>query len=403
MQIQGSTEDLHKMIDRTVLKYAQEIATKYPIITILGPRQAGKTTLTKAAFPDKEYVNLEHPVTRGFAESDPTGFLENYPNGAIFDEIQRVPKLLSYLQVIVDERDVDGLYILTGSHQFELQSEITQSLAGRTAILKLLPFSLTELASYGTLTSDELIFSGFYPRVHEKSINPTRAYSDYLETYIERDLRQIITIKDLSKFHTFIRLLAGRVGQLLNISNIANDTGVSQATVKEWISVLEASFVCFRLQPWQPTVRKRLIKAPKLYFYDVGLVSMLLGIEKSSQITTHPLRGNLYENMVIVDVLKSRYNRGATNNLLFYRDSNGNEVDLLYSIAENMIPIEIKSGKTISSDYFKGVNHFTNTFDNTPYGSIVVYSGHLEQRRSDCVVINELSVVKEIEKIETKI
>lgn len=391
------------MVHRNLIPYAQKLATQYPVITILGPRQAGKTTLAKSAFPKKEYVNLEHPMTRDFAHTDPVGFLEQYPNGAILDEIQRVPMLLSYIQTIVDQRDEEGLFILTGSHQFDLRQGINQSLAGRTAMLKLLPFTMSELSAYGNFSVDERLYSGFYPRIHEKKIEPTQAYSDYLETYIERDLRQIIMIKDLLKFRTFLRLLAGRVGQLLNITNLANDTGVSQATIKEWISVLEASFICFRLEPWQPTIRKRVTKTPKLYFYDVGLASMLIGIEKSSQIATHPLRGGLYENMVIVDVLKHRYNCGATNNLLFFRDSNGNEIDLLYLMADKMIPIEIKSGKTISQDYFKGINHFTKTFDTATYGSFVVYSGATEQKRSNCKVVNDSNIVSEIQIIEAEI
>lgn len=387
------------MVNRLLANYARSMARKYPIVTILGPRQSGKTTLAKMAFPNKEYVNLEHPVTRDYAISDPVGFLDNYPNGAIFDEIQRVPQLLSYLQVIVDAEDRVGLFILTGSHQFQLQEGISQSLAGRTALLKLLPFSMDEVKSYGELSAEEMIYSGFYPRIHEKKIDPTQAYGDYLETYIERDLREIIKIRDLSKFRTFLRLLAGRIGQLLNIANISNDTGVSQATVKQWISILESSFICFTLQPWHPTIRKRLIKASKLYFYDVGLVSMLLGIENEKQIITHPLKGNLYENLVIANVLKYRYNRGLRSNLLFYRDSNGNEVDLLYSVASDVVPIEIKSGKTITGDYFKGINNFINTFDNIKGGGIVVYSGNIEQKRGQTIVINHSNLDTAIEQL----
>ena len=387
------------MIPRSMLPFALELAGKYPVLTILGPRQSGKTTLARTAFPEKPYVNLEHPVTREFAETDPVAFLASYPDGAIFDEIQRVPHLLSYIQVIVDEKNAVGMYILTGSHQFDLRSSINQSLAGRTAILKLLPFSMAELTAYGEHSADELLFKGFYPRVHERNINPTQAYGDYLETYIERDLRQIIAIRDLSTFQKFLRLLAGRIGQLLNYANLANDAGVSQSTAKEWVSILEASFVCFQLQSWQPSIRKRLVKSPKLYFCDVGLSAMLLGIEHQTQIATHPLRGNLYENLVVVDLLKYRYNRGLRNNLLFYRDSNGNEVDVLYSIADAMLPIEIKSGQTISSDYLKGITHFESTIGNVPYGSMVVYNGPTEQKRGNCRIVNEKNCVSVLQEL----
>ena len=376
------------MIKRTLSDYAQYIFTKYPVITVTGPRQSGKTTLARQTFSEKPYVNLENPVVRQFAIEDPVGFLNQYPQGAVLDEIQRAPELLSYLQVIVDDKKENGLYVLTGSSQFELMEKISQSLAGRTALLKLLPFSIKELSSYKVESLDELIFKGFYPRIYDQDIPPGQAYGDYFETYIERDLRQLINIKNLNLFQRFVTLCAGRTGQLLNLSNLANDTGISHSTAREWMTVLEASYIVYLLPPFYRNIKKRLVKSPKLYFYDVGLACWLLGIENISHVKNHPLRGQLFENMAVVEALKYRYNLGKRDNLNFFRDSAGNEIDLIYNISHNLLPVEIKSGQTITSDYFKGFKIFKKVIPDLPYGQLVIYAGDKGQKRTDVKVIN---------------
>jgi hypothetical protein len=289
----------------------------------------------------------------------------------------------------VDEDQRDGLYILTGSQQFEISNNINQSLAGRTALVKLLPFSLTEIqSSYPLPTVDQLLYHGFYPRLWDKQLNPTQALGDYFQTYVERDLRQLVTIKDLTLFQRFIQLCAGRVGQLLNVSSLANDAGVSHTTAGNWISLLEASYIIFRLQPYYRNISKRLIKSPKLYFYDVGLATFLLNIETDGQVSRDPLRGNLFENLVVSEALKYRFNHGRQSNLYFYRESKGNEVDLVLVNGPDLFPIEIKSGMTITRDYFKGLRHFSKIFGNSiPRGSGLVYGGQEGQRRTDVTVV----------------
>ncbi len=277
------------MVRRELGEYAAFIATKYPVVTITGPRQSGKTTLAKYVFSEKPYANLEDPVTREFALTDPKAFLAQFHDGAVIDEIQRVPELFSYIQVLIDGQKRNGMFVLTGSHQFAVQHSISQSLAGRTALLKLLPFSIQEAFTYGELSIDELLRSGFYPGIFDQAIPPTQAYGDYFETYVERDLRQIINIKDLRSFQTFVRLCAGRIGQLLNLNSLAADTGVSQPTARQWLSILENSFIVFTLPPYHANIRKRLVKSPKLYFYDIGLATWLCGIEEDRHVSNHPL------------------------------------------------------------------------------------------------------------------
>lgn len=370
------------MIDREISSYLSELAQKYPVVTITGPRQSGKTTLAKAVFKNMDYVNLELLDIREFARSDPRGFLRRIPNGAILDEIQRAPELISYIQGIVDDSGKNGMFILTGSQQFEVSNSINQSLAGRTALLKLLPFSFTEVKNnYGFTSIDDVVYKGFYPRIYDHQLNPTQASADYFETYVERDLRQLIQIKNLGTFQKFVRLCAGRISQLLNLHGLANDVGVSHTTAREWLTILEASYVVFLLQPFHKNIKKRLIKSPKLYFYDVGLVCYLLGIENLAHLESHPLRGYLFENLVVMEILKYRYNHGKKNNLNFYRDSVGNEVDVIYNIGANQLPIEIKAGETVTSSFFKGLNAFEKVIPDLPYGKLVVYAGgHGESR-----------------------
>jgi predicted AAA+ superfamily ATPase len=375
------------MIPRTLAPVVQKLAGKYPVVTVTGPRQSGKTTLCRAVFPEKAYVNLESPDLREFARSDPRGFLSAYSDGAILDEIQRVPELASYLQPMVDARGERGLFVLTGSQQFEVMTTITQSLAGRTALLKLLPLSIEELSAAGIqLPTDRLLLTGFYPRLYDAGLNPTQALGDYVETYVERDVRQLITIKDLALFERFVRVCAGRVGQLLNLQSLGNDVGISHTTARSWLTLLEASYVVFLLQPWHTNIAKRQIKSPKLYFYDVGLAAYLLGAENEAHISRHPLRGSLFENLVIIEALKYRYHRGKRSNLYFWRDARGSEVDLLIENGPDVVPVEIKAGATIADDYFKGLRAFAARLPEPPRRKALVYGGSERQSRSEAMI-----------------
>lgn len=371
------------MIPRKIQAVVLGSAESMPIVSIVGPRQSGKTTLARSLFKDHGYVSLENPDTRAYALEDPRGFLEDHKNGAIFDEVQRAPDLLSYLQGMVDDDPRAGRFILTGSQHFLLMRDVSQSLAGRTAIHALLPLSLDEIQStHRYLTPDALVHRGFYPRLYERDQDPYPLLRDYFQTYIERDLRSLLRVQDLQTFETFVRLCAGRVGQLLNLTSLANDVGVSATTARDWIGLLETSFVLFRLSPYHANISKRLIKSPKIYFHDVGLAAYLCGIEEESHLRNHPLRGQLFENLIIADFLKKRYNEGRDNRLCFYRDSSGNEVDLLYPIGPDFLPVEVKSGRTISKDAFKGLKSFASVrADKGPFG-LIVYGGDEVQRRT---------------------
>lgn len=344
-------------IKREIEKEVLESAKEYPVITITGPRQSGKTTLVKHLFPNLTYFSLEAPDIRESVKSDPRQFLSTIKEGGVLDEIQRVPELLSYIQEIVDNATNRPLFILTGSNQIELINGITQTLAGRTALIKLLPFSLKELTKFRPEnTTDSLLIKGFYPGIYTQNRNAHRAHSNYYATYIERDLRQILAIQNLSQFQHFIRLCAGRVAQLLNASTIANEVGVSVPTIKSWLSILESSFIIYLLKPWHSNLGKRLIKSPKIYFYDVGMATFLLGIETEQQMSRDPLRGNLFENLVVMELLKKQINKGKTPQIYFYRDSNGNEVDVLVQ-DKQLIAYEIKSSQTYHSSFLKGLLH----------------------------------------------
>ncbi len=371
------------MIEREIAPCLVGLFERYPFVTVTGPRQSGKTTLCRAAFPHLAYVNLEAPDQREFAESDPRGFLARFGEGAILDEIQRVPDLLSYLQVLADKAGRNGLFVLTGSEQFRLSDATSQSLAGRTALLRLLPFSLAERRRTGASDGvDDILYSGFYPRIHDRKLEPRQALGDYFETYVERDVRRIGEIRNLANFRRFVRLCAGRVGQLANLSALGADAGVSHTTAGHWLTVLEASYVVFRLPPFHANIRKRLVKTPKLYFCDVGLASHLVGIEHAGQIATHPLRGPLFENAVVAEALKHRFNRGRRSNLSFFRDSRGLECDLLYGNGDGMGAIEIKSGATIASDWFDSLDRVARELPDTA-ARAVVYGGSERQSRRD--------------------
>ena len=345
------------MIKRHISTELMSLIAEYPVITILGPRQAGKTTLARLCLPEYEYYNLEHPETRQLAIDDPKAFMARCGKKVILDEIQRVPELLSYIQVIVDEAQLNGQFVLTGSHQLALQEAITQSLAGRTSILNLLPLSIAELkgANIRFTNPESYIYQGFLPRVHDQQQRPTQAYSNYYQTYVERDVRQLINIKDFMLFEKFMKLLAGRAGQLLNHSSLANDVGVTVATIKNWLSILEASFIIFKLPPYFENFGKRVVKSPKYYFIDTGLLCFLLGIEKPEQVARDPLVGQLFENLVVIEFLKSRTNRGYLPGLYFFRDSNGLEVDLIFQQGRQLTAIEVKSSSTYHPSMLKAL------------------------------------------------
>lgn len=390
------------MIARNLEHEVRHAAASYPVVTIVGPRQSGKTTLVRALFPEKPYVSLEAPDVRAFAVDDPRSFLGQYPDGAILDEIQRVPDLLSYLQGMVDDDPRSGRYILTGSQHFLLMRDVSQSLAGRTAILTLLPLSLDELGDkIEGLSLEQMLFNGFYPRLYERPMSPYRLLRDYFATYVERDVRSLLKVHDLQLFETFIGLCAGRVGQLLNLTALAADAGVSSTTAREWISLLETSFILFRLTPWHANIGKRLVKMPKLYFYDVGLAVHLCGVEDASQLRNHPLRGAFFENMIIGDMLKSRYNQGRDSRFCFYRDSTGKEVDLLYPIGPDYLPVEMKSGRTISSEWFSGLKSFAKIRTDSGPPGLVVYGGDENQNRSAGRICGWQSVPQVLAKIES--
>jgi predicted AAA+ superfamily ATPase len=349
------------MITRTASRKIKQLATKFPVVGLLGPRQSGKTTLARELFPRKPYVSFENQDMVLLALRDPRAFLSLYANGAIFDEIQRIPQLLSYLQEVVDHhKKKAGLFVITGSQNLLLLETISQTLAGRVAFIQLLPFSLAELSDikWGKQGLEEVLLKGGYPRLHQQRISPTDYYPNYLLTYVERDVRLIKNISNLGLFQRFLKICATRVGQQVNYSAIANDCGIDQKTVLQWLGILEASFIAFRLQPFYNNLGRRLLQMPKLYFYDTGVCSSLLEIENVKQMAHHPLRGALMENLMIIEVLKSRLNRGLRSNLFYWRDRTGNEIDLLLDQSAGVVPVEIKSASTFHPDFLKGIRYW---------------------------------------------
>ncbi len=383
------------LLTRTAEKELRTLAGQFKAVAVVGPRQSGKTTLVRMAFPDKAYVSLENPDTRRFAIEDPRGFIAGYPDGAILDEIQRTPDIFSYLQQVLDENKGKGRFIITGSNNFLLQENISQSLAGRVGYLYLLPLSINELPKH-KLSVNEQIHKGFYPAMYEQEgqTEVGKYYLNYIRTYIEWDVRLIRNVTDLYAFERFLRLCAGRTGQLLNMNSLAVETGVDNKTIGAWLSVLEASFVVFRLQPYHKNYNKRIVKMPKLYFYDTGVASALLGIENPAQLALHPFRGGLFENMIIVDFLKSRYNKGKPNNLYFWRDSLGTEIDLLVEKANSLLPIEIKSGQTITDDYFKSMSAWLRISGMEK--GWVIYAGDEKQVRSNGITVLPLNEMERL-------
>ncbi len=376
---------IYRQIESEIL----EMAVSYPVVTLTGPRQSGKTTVIRHVFKDYPYINLEAPDVLEEIKSDPRKFLRIYKNGVIIDEIQKFPELLSYIQVTVDEDKKLGQFILTGSHQLALAQAVTQSLAGRTALLNLLPLSIAELQSqHKNMETDEYLVSGFYPRIYESNITPLKYYRDYVGAYVERDIRQLINIKDMSLFRKCVKLLAGRVGQILNHQNLANEVGVSSHTIKSWLSILEALYIIILLPPYFENFGKRAIKSPKVYFTDVGLACYLLGITEVMQISRDPLRGSLFENMVVMEFFKNRYNKGLSGDLYFYRDNNQNEVDLIFKKGSSLVPVEIKSSETFQRHFIKGLEKFNNISNNNPRVGFLVYAGTRSMAIKDFHVIN---------------
>ncbi len=376
-------------LKREIEKEFKHLMAHYPVVTLMGPRQSGKTTLSRHAYPKKPYYNLEEPDTRLLIEGDPRSFFNRHPDGAILDEIQRSPELLSYIQNIVDEKKENGLFILTGSHQFSLHQAITQSLAGRTAILELLPFTLHEIQDQvPAFELDDYLLNGFLPAVYDRDINPTVAYRNYVKTYVERDVRQLINIKDLNLFQQFIRLTAGRVGSIFNIDGLSNDVGISHNTTKNWLSLLEAAYILRPLQPYFENFGKRLIKSPKFYFSDVGMLSYLLDLETKNQIAHDRLRGHLFENLVIMDLVKTKLNQGKEAHFYYYRDHNQNEVDLIIKQGNHLIPVEIKSSATFNPALLKSLNFYKKLVgDRAPIG-FLIYAGTQEMQIGDVHIIN---------------
>tara|TARA_R110002050_G_scaffold245367_1_gene382967 strand:+ start:35813 stop:36985 length:1173 start_codon:yes stop_codon:yes gene_type:complete len=369
------------MISRNIKGKLIEISSYFPVVTVTGPRQSGKTTLIKDAFPNLPYELLESPDKKALVMADPRAFLDKFPNGAILDEVQNIPELFSYLQGIVDDNP-EIKFILSGSQNFLLLEKITQTLAGRTGVMKLLPLSLVELSNTSFYPKNvfEFIFKGGYPRLYNQKIPTEVFYSSYIQTYVERDVRTITNIGDLNTFQTFLSLCAGRVGQILNVDSLASDTGVTFNTAKKWLSILETSYIIRLLYPHHKNFNKRLIKSPKLYFLDTGLVSYLLRIKNTKQLENHFMRGALFENFVINELMKHRYNSAQRDDLYYWRDKHGKEIDCIIDRGEKLIPIEIKSGKTYTKDFFKGLNYWNKLSGQDPSESYVVYGGDLNEK-----------------------
>lgn len=376
------------MYNRSIQDALEDVMRQYPIVTIIGPRQSGKTTLVKTNYPSKPYFSLENPDVCAMISADPRQFLNNIDlkKGVILDEIHKYPELLSYIQGMVDENRIPGSFILTGSHHFQLTAAITQSLAGRTAILELLPLSLNELNQ--NYSVDDYLLRGFFPAIYEYEMDPVVYARNYIKTYLERDVRQLINIQDLQAFQKLLKLCAGCIGSTINRESLSSDIGVSQNTIKKWIDVLDISYITFQLKPYFENLGKRIIKAPKLYFTDVGLASYLLEIRSINQLNIDKMRGNLFENMVVLEMIKHQYNQGKDIDIYFYRDSHQNEVDVILPKNNKLIPIEIKSTSTFNATLLKNIQSFQKLVgDRAPLGYLI-YSGDMEPRIGNIQVLN---------------
>ncbi|TDQ17626.1 hypothetical protein DFQ04_2282 [Algoriphagus boseongensis] len=378
------------VINRHIYKAIREYQSKYPILAVTGPRQSGKTTLLKTLFPDYRYISLENPDARDFALRDPNGFLAEYNDQMIFDEVQQAPALFSYLQTLVDSRpDRMGSFILSGSQNFHLMKRITQSLAGRVALFKLFPLDLQELKDANLLSEDPLeqLIHGFYPALYDRKIAPSVFYSNYVQTYVNRDVTELLTVKNLRQFQNFLSLCASHAGQLLNLTALANETGISQPTAKSWLSALESSYITFQLYPFHKNFSKRVVKTPKLYFYDTGLLAFLLKIKSREALLTHPIKGALFENMIIAEFHKQMHHQYRDESPWFWRDNHGDEVDLLIDQGLSLDVYEIKATETILTEHFKGLEKFRHISDIPLTAKGLIYAGDLNQKRSHGKVI----------------
>ena len=392
------------MIARHLRSALRAAARDAPVVTLTGPRQSGKTTLARTAFPRHDYASLEDPDLRTFALEDPRGFLDQYRRGVVIDEAQRAPDLFSYVQTLVDRDDRPGRFVLSGSQNFLLLRSISQTLAGRCAILHLLPFSFTELASLPAVDVSGLgrriprrrrvpeaglpdtLFRGFYPRIHDKKLDARRWLRDYHQTYVERDVRELVNVGDLEAFRLFVRLCAGRNGQLLNLSGLASDAGVTHTTARRWLSILEAGFLVVRLRPHHRNFNKRLVKSPKLYFLDTGLLCYLLGIGSPAELRLHAARGNVFESFVLSELLKARLHRGDEAALYFWRDAAGHEIDFVIADGEDLTPVEVKSGQTVAGDFFAGLRFWRTLAGDPAAPAALVYGGDRSFRREGFTV-----------------
>jgi len=370
------------MIQRIAEKTLHRLAKGFPVVCITGPRQSGKTTLSKMAFPDKSYISLEDPDIARLAHEDPRGLLDSYKNGVILDEAQNVPEIFRYLKTIVDRNPTPGQYIVTRSRQFNLLTGITESLSGRASFLTLYPFSMQELKESGKVRDDpfEMMLDGFYPPLYDRELTVYDWYTNYIATYIERDVRSIVNVKDLQQFRTFVKMCASRVGQLLNLSALAQDCGITHNTAKAWISVLETSGIVYLLKPYHNNFGKRLVKTAKLYFVDTGIVCRLLGIQDAEQLFLHPNRGNIFESYVVSEMLKNRLNEGRTPDLYFWRDNTGTEVDVVYEDVMNVRSVEIKSGKTFNNGFAENLETWMRYSGESPETCSIIYAGNREMR-----------------------
>jgi uncharacterized protein len=384
------------MILREAQIKLEQLGKTFKVVALVGPRQSGKTTLVKALFKDKPYYSLENPDIRNFAINDPRGFLKTIEKGAILDEVQRTPNLFSYLQEVIDNSTEKGKFILTGSNNFLLQQNISQSLAGRVGYFNLLPFSIRELKDSKLIpeTDEELLFKGFYPPIYDQEIAPSDWLPNYIRTYIERDVRQITNITDLLVFEKFIRLLAGRTAQELNYSSLSVDAGIDVKTIQAWIGILESSFIVFLLKPHYNNFNKVIVKRPKIYFYDTALVCSLLGITKWEQLVNYPIKGALFETMVVSEMVKKRANAGKQINLYYWRDKTGHEIDLITDEEQSLVPIEIKSGKTVNNDFFKNLKYWNAL--SKGIRSVLLYGGEQEQQRTDGTLVTNWRNIAEM-------
>jgi uncharacterized protein len=387
------------MILRDAEPTLRSLLQGFPVVTLTGPRQSGKTTLARSVLANKPYVSLEDPDVRRMALDDPRAFLTGLPDGAVLDEVQRAPELFSYLQTRVDNDGRMGLFLLTGSQQFGLMSGVTQSLAGRSAFIELLPFSFRELDRAGVAPRDlnQMLFSGGYPVLYDRHLAPPTWLSAYVTAYVERDVRQLLKIQDLEAFQRFVGLCAGRSGQVLNLSSLATDCGITHNTAKAWISVLEASYIVFLLRPHYANFSKRLVKAPKLYFHDTGLLCWFLGIREASQLETHPLRGSIFETFVVAEMVKTAGNRGVRPRLHYWRDSNGNEVDVIADTGARLMPIEIKSGQTLNRDFFASLDRWVLMAGEKAMTPTLIHGGVNAQERKGTMIYGWRDVARAME------